>query len=979
MARYPFESPWLYGIHDPGGEALFREFRRPGWIVVSETIGHDPTVRSGVDYRHLASREYAVICRLNNGSFPEGTIPHSSRYADFAQRCSNFVAASPGCCIWVIGNEPNFAGERPNPHGGPVAGKAPPALFTMEPVAEEPRPATFWGRVWRWLRGSLGLATRPVAGDAGRVMVQPAAANADPGRRGAPERFGALTGHAPSAEEEIVRQSSGEEMITPSLYARCYRLCRDAIHAVPGHERDLVVVAAVAPWNNQTTYAGNDRGDWVRYFADVLDALQDSGCDGIALHAYTLGASPAQVTADSWMRPPFEDRRCDFRAYEDFMAAIPPAMRELPVYITETDQVDPWQDVNSGWVQRAYREVERWNRQPGAQTIRALVLYRWQQQDRWAIQGKRGVMEDLRAALAHDYRWDVEPEEPRRLRRGVVLEALRYLNVRRTPGYVGKGAEDVVGALVPGDRMKILEDGNVEEDGLTWWRVRTLKAQPVEGWVAQYGPDGTVYVAQVDEPAPPAAEPAFARGDRVRSTAIVMNARRSPGILGKPADDVIAEIPASSILVIEDGPVAADDMPWWRVSGDALGGAREAWVAERSPAGEVLLVRDDDAPSPPQPGPRFRPGDRAMTLNYVRLRRSPGFMSKPADDVIADIWQGTLVSIVAGPVEADELSWLQVDTTDVRGQTVRGWMAVSAPGGIPLLGSWVDQDRMPLVAGDIAVVGAVAAAVRRTPGFRNKPNDDVLGEYMARFTVLLTDGPQQADGLQWWRASGISRGRPALGWVAEGLPEGGRLLGRAVKLPGTDIPNLRVGTFLGLPYAGRFGISQLWGENPGFYGRYSYDGVPLRGHNGIDFLTPSGTTVLATDTGVVAEVGFEPGGFGNYVLIVHEWGESFYAHLQSTQVQVGMAVTRGAAIGRSGNSGGSTGPHLHFALRIRPYQRGDGWGGYSDPLPYLNPQAVAWPDYMRLGATGVPGETAPGDDRMPPPRMAEDAPGLVRP
>ena len=79
--------------------------------------------------------------------------------------------------------------------------------------------------------------------------------------------------------------------------------------------------------------------------------------------------------------------------------------RHLPVFITETDQDEPWADANTGWVQAAYAEIDSWNRQPHAQQIRALLLYRWPKLDRWAIEGKGQVIDDFRAALAHGYRW----------------------------------------------------------------------------------------------------------------------------------------------------------------------------------------------------------------------------------------------------------------------------------------------------------------------------------------------------------------------------------------------------------------------------------------------------------------------------------------------------------------------------------------------------------------------------------------------
>ena len=89
------------------------------------------------------------------------------------------------------------------------------------------------------------------------------------------------------------------------------------------------------------------------------------------------------------------------------------------------------------------------------------------------------------------------------------------------------------------------------------------------------------------------------------------------------------------------------------------------------------------------------------------------------------------------------------------------------------------------------------------------------------------------------------------------------------------------------------------------------------------------------DTGIVTTIGFEPTGYGNWIRINHDWGESIYSQLNTIAVTEGQKVAQGEPIGKSGNSGASTGSHLSFDIRISPYQRGDGWGGFSDPLPYL--------------------------------------------
>ncbi|MBN1657435.1 MAG: M23 family metallopeptidase, partial [Anaerolineae bacterium] len=113
-------------------------------------------------------------------------------------------------------------------------------------------------------------------------------------------------------------------------------------------------------------------------------------------------------------------------------------------------------------------------------------------------------------------------------------------------------------------------------------------------------------------------------------------------------------------------------------------------------------------------------------------------------------------------------------------------------------------------------------------------------------------------------------------------------------------------------------------------------GVPLKGHNGLDFGTPMRTPLIAVDGGSVLRTGFEPKGFGNFILLRHNWGESLYAHLEEVHLQRDQAVSAVQVIGLSGNTGASTGPHLHFGIRITPYRRTDGWGGFANPIPFMD-------------------------------------------
>jgi len=131
-------------------------------------------------------------------------------------------------------------------------------------------------------------------------------------------------------------------------------------------------------------------------------------------------------------------------------------------------------------------------------------------------------------------------------------------------------------------------------------------------------------------------------------------------------------------------------------------------------------------------------------------------------------------------------------------------------------------------------------------------------------------------------------------------------------------------------------ITQKYGENESYYKQFSIGGVPLKGHEGIDLRAPIDTEVLACDDGFCQEV-IDQGktGYGKYIKIIHSWGESVYAHLNEFKVEQGSQVKAGNLIGLADNTGNSSGSHLHFGIRINPYNRSDGWGGYSDPESLL--------------------------------------------
>lgn len=121
------------------------------------------------------------------------------------------------------------------------------------------------------------------------------------------------------------------------------------------------------------------------------------------------------------------------------------------------------------------------------------------------------------------------------------------------------------------------------------------------------------------------------------------------------------------------------------------------------------------------------------------------------------------------------------------------------------------------------------------------------------------------------------------------------------------------------PFSEDFPVTQSFGEkitNP-------------QGHTGIDYALYSGTAVLASADGIISLAITGTTGYGNHIILDHGDGyQTLYAHLSAISISVGQKVRRGQTIGTSGNTGNSTGPHLHFELRVNQTA--------VDPQPFLD-------------------------------------------
>lgn len=116
--------------------------------------------------------------------------------------------------------------------------------------------------------------------------------------------------------------------------------------------------------------------------------------------------------------------------------------------------------------------------------------------------------------------------------------------------------------------------------------------------------------------------------------------------------------------------------------------------------------------------------------------------------------------------------------------------------------------------------------------------------------------------------------------------------------------------------------------------RFGYrSDTAINNHTGVDIAASTGTAILAADSGTVSLVKYDARGYGNYVLISHGGGLfTLYGHCSATYVSPGQSVSKGQKIAAVGSTGYSTGPHLHFEVRV-----GGGINGKRvDPLPYIS-------------------------------------------
>lgn len=141
-----------------------------------------------------------------------------------------------------------------------------------------------------------------------------------------------------------------------------------------------------------------------------------------------------------------------------------------------------------------------------------------------------------------------------------------------------------------------------------------------------------------------------------------------------------------------------------------------------------------------------------------------------------------------------------------------------------------------------------------------------------------------------------------------------------------------------LPFKGDYPITLGFGEEPDpeTHLLEAYHSYGVKAHDGVDFAVAPGTDILSVDDGKAVEIPPFAVAYGMTVVVQHSWGRSYYGHLSAMKIKVGDQVKKGEVIGLSGNTGLSTGPHLHFSIEPNNPELENGYLGKINPLQNLS-------------------------------------------
>ena len=418
-----------------------------------------------------------------------------------------------------------------------------------------------------------------------------------------------------------------------------------------------------------------------------------------------------------------------------------------------------------------------------------------------------------------------------------------------------------------------------------------------------------------------------------------VNLREEPSVDA----ELLLSVPVGNVVdlrVDELNTVYTDDgIRWWPVSiwevdGWIAGMYLEDTDAATDGGGDADAAADDEVAAEGETGDESTEDTEDGQLSAAGAFAAGDFVAVATDDGgklamragpgtresrIAWLGNGDVIQVVDGPIYNETSAWYLITDGSINAYVFGGFLAVPTDDG-PSVDAPSEQAARFKAGNAVAPVDGIDYVNIRA---RVSANSGHLGALAEGQVVEVVDGPYyDPDGQDWYLVD-LGDGTEGYIWGG-GLDRVSReLLGQAPPVaPVAEVeeaapapaPTGPTGTLV-YPLAD-YVFTQAFGCSPYAFEPYDANlGCPY--HNGIDLAAPLGTPLTSADGGTVKFAGWCDCGLGYYVEVEHGNGiATIYGHMNALYVSTGQTVAQGEVLGEVGSTGFSTGPHIHFMVKV---------------------------------------------------------------